>query len=102
MTKRLAVMVAAALAAFAFPPGAARADCACRYDGGTIELGQSVCMNTPSGQRLARCDMALNNTSWTFLDAPCPTAGLQTPAPARSPHHKRPVLAQKPEPAVRN
>lgn len=58
-------------------------------------MGETVCMKTPTGSRLARCDMALNNTSWVFLDAPCPSAEM-TPAPLRHPHAKRPALAEKP------
>jgi hypothetical protein len=96
MSKRLAATLAAALAAFLAGPGAALADCTCRYQGGATELGQTVCMNTPQGQRLARCEMALNNPSWTFLDAPCPSAGLHSPAPARRPLNKRPALAETP------
>lgn len=46
--------------------------CRCRAQGMTATLGQTVCIPTPSGPRLARCDMALNNTSWTFLPGPCP------------------------------
>ncbi len=100
MSKRLAVTLAVALAALIAAPGAVRADCTCRYDGGMTDLGETVCMKTPGGTRLARCDMALNNTSWTFLDAPCPTAGL-SPAPARRDraqhlHERRPALAQTP------
>ncbi|MGQ0674864.1 MAG: hypothetical protein ACT4N4_02080 [Rhodospirillales bacterium] len=95
MSKRIAVISAVALAALLSAPGAALADCTCRYSGGKIDLGQTICIVTPQGQRLARCDMAINNPSWTFLDAPCPTAGI-APAPVRSPHHKRPVLAEKP------
>ena len=47
------------------------ADCTCRSQGRDYELGKSVCLQTPKGARLATCGMVLNNTSWTFTDAPC-------------------------------
>jgi hypothetical protein len=45
--------------------------CQCRYDGRTFELGERVCLEGPQGPRIARCDMAQNNTSWTFTDEGC-------------------------------
>lgn len=101
MSRRLAVAIAAVLAALIFTPAPARADCTCRYNGGTTDVGDTVCMKTPNGARLARCDMALNNPSWTFLDAPCPSANV-SPAPkkhdhAKHPHERRPAIAQTPQ-----
>jgi len=57
------------------PGGAARADsddpngpkCLCRYAGHRYALGEFACINS----QLARCDMFLNNTSWTFLEDEC-------------------------------
>ncbi len=46
--------------------------CTCRYRGQDIGLGDAVCMNG----RLARCEMVLNNTSWSFTESPCPLASL--------------------------
>jgi hypothetical protein len=65
----------AILAGAAITP--ASADCTCRGRGG-IEafLGETVCLPTSSGTRLARCEMVLNNPSWKFLDKPCPQASL--------------------------
>jgi hypothetical protein len=54
--------------------------CLCRYQGQRYELGQFACINS----KLARCDMFLNNTSWTFLEDTCPTAQL-TPLPQSTP-----------------
>ncbi len=67
----------------------ASAGCTCRAKDVVANEGEVVCLNTPLGQRLARCDKVLNNTSWTFLGA-CPTlsrtltpAGhAQTPMPS--------------------
>ena len=54
--------------------GAADADCTCRYAGKTFEQGQVVCIRVGDASRLARCDMALNNSSWTFIKDGCPSA----------------------------
>jgi len=60
-----------------------RVPCSCRYQGEKYGLGTVVCLSTPSGQRLARCEMMLNNTSWKFLSDGCPLT-LQTPWRDRS------------------
>ncbi|MDO8876583.1 MAG: hypothetical protein Q8M24_23375 [Pseudolabrys sp.] len=49
----------------------AAADCTCRAPGREFQLGQTACLTTPNGPRLATCAMALNNSSWAFSDAPC-------------------------------
>lgn len=48
--------------------------CTCRAEGTSYTLGAVVCMKTPDGPKMARCDKVLNNTSWTPLTVPCPTA----------------------------
>ena len=68
----------AAGAAQAGPDG----DCSCRYNGGEVIEGQTACIKTAKGPTLARCERTLNNTSWKFLNQPCPTASLD---PALSP-----------------
>jgi hypothetical protein len=53
----------------------------CRSRAGPVPLGAVVCLEIPCvGRRMARCDRVLNNTSWTFLDQPCPVASRQPPA----------------------
>lgn len=47
-------------------------DCVCRAQGRTFSVGESACLRTPMGARLAQCGMVLNNTSWTFTERPCP------------------------------
>jgi len=49
----------------------AEADCKCLYAGGIAKQGETACIKTASGPRLARCEMVLNNSSWTVLDRPC-------------------------------
>ena len=60
----------------------ALADCTCRSRDVVANEGEVVCINTPFGQRLARCDKVLNNSSWTFLQDACPTLS-RTLTPAR-------------------
>jgi hypothetical protein len=45
--------------------------CSCKYAGGDAMLGETACIKTSKGKSLARCEMVLNNTSWTILDQPC-------------------------------
>ena len=52
----------------------AAADCTCRAAGRDFDLGRSICMPTPTGFRLATCDMVLNNTSWRISSTPCVVA----------------------------
>lgn len=47
-------------------------ECACRAEGRTFSLGQTTCLRTSEGPRLAQCGMVLNNTSWRFTDRICP------------------------------
>ena len=57
---------------------AASADpnCICRARGKEFELGQSTCLPSPKGPRIATCGMVLNNTSWQFTDTPCVISAL--------------------------
>jgi hypothetical protein len=52
-------------------PASALADCTCVYAGGNAKQGETACIPTAKGKSLARCEMALNNSSWTVLDQPC-------------------------------
>ena len=77
MKRLLLVMVLTLPAGLA--GGAANAGdggCTCRYSGGDVFEGQTACIRTAKGPTLARCEKFLNNTSWKFLDQPCPTARL--------------------------
>lgn len=49
--------------------------CTCRAEGTSFALGAVMCMKTPDGPQLVRCERVLNNTSWKPLQTPCPTAG---------------------------
>lgn len=62
----LALTVDALISAAAADP-----NCICRARGKEFELGQSTCLPSPRGPRIATCGMVLNNTSWQFTDTPC-------------------------------
>ena len=67
----------------------AAADCTCRAQGRDFELGQTACLTTPRGARLATCGMVLNNSSWQFSETPCTVTALpppDQPAPAQAQH----------------
>jgi|GEM_PF-4162097 len=48
--------------------------CTCRAEGTSFGLGAVLCMKTPDGRQLVRCERVLNNTSWQPMQTPCPTA----------------------------
>ncbi|MEZ5800497.1 MAG: hypothetical protein R3D29_08480 [Nitratireductor sp.] len=73
----LLVMMTASPAIAAGPNG----DCTCRSPGGDVVEGQTACLKTSKGMVLARCEKVLNNTSWKFLDQPCPTANYSPSIP---------------------
>ena len=84
--RSIAVLTVAALVFLCVASGAgpwsatARADsadpngpeCMCRFQGQRYHLGELACINS----KLARCDMFLNNTSWTIIEDICPSASL--------------------------
>ena len=47
-------------------------DCTCRAQGRNFAVGESACLRTATGPRLALCGMVLNNTSWQLTERPCP------------------------------
>ena len=49
--------------------------CRCRFKGTDFRLGDTVCMQTPHGIQIARCDLVLNNTSWMPMGVPCTMSG---------------------------
>jgi hypothetical protein len=67
---RLVLAMALCLLATA-PATAGEHGCTCKYAGGDVMLGDTACIKTSKGKSLARCEMVLNNTSWTVLDQPC-------------------------------
>ncbi|MGF1476235.1 MAG: hypothetical protein ACFB6S_11795 [Geminicoccaceae bacterium] len=57
---------------------AADISCTCLFQGTSYELGAVVCVNSPEGMRLARCEKVQNVSSWTFSDQLCPVVRQET------------------------
>ena len=47
-------------------------ECFCRAKGQFFEVGQTVCLRSAEGPRLATCSMDQNVTSWRFSARDCP------------------------------
>jgi hypothetical protein len=71
--------IALALATAAATPALAAPECLA--NGKSFQIGQISCLTLPDDSHLARCDMVLNNTSWTKIHDDCPDN-----APATHPH----------------
>ena len=54
--------------------------CQCRYQGQRYNIGEFACIRS----KMARCDMFLNNTTWTFLEDSCGSV-LLDPLPQSKP-----------------
>jgi hypothetical protein len=48
--------------------------CTCRAAGRVFEMGETTCLETPSGPRLAVCAMDQNVSSWRATSNTCPSA----------------------------
>ncbi len=83
---RLGPAAVVLIAALDASSAAADPNCTCRAPGRQVELGQTVCLMTPKGPRVATCAMVLNNTSWAFSESPC---SLSDAAPLRPTQAKR-------------
>jgi len=75
-------------------PAAALADQECLANGKSYQLGQVACLTVADKSHLARCEMVLNNTSWTKVADSCPentlaphphVTPISTPAPSMVP-----------------
>src|SRR5258708_39152199 len=84
--------LAALIATLDARPSVADPDCTSRAQGRDFTLGQSTCLATPKGARIATCGMVLNNTSWQLTETPCVVSHLR---PAHRPvqtRHTRQVM----------
>ena len=77
MRKRIGALALLALGALGQAP--AEADCRCRGRNVVAQEGETVCLSTPWGLRLARCEKAQNVATWRFLDGSCPLAHDRRP-----------------------
>ena len=53
-------------------PGHNPLDCYCRAPGRIFAPGETICLRTPEGARIAECQMAINVMSWGVTDRACP------------------------------
>lgn len=53
-------------------PAHSPTDCYCRAQGRTYAEGETACLKTAEGPRLALCDMEINVMSWSITSTPCP------------------------------
>ncbi len=53
-------------------PGHNPLDCYCRAQGRTFAPGETICLKTAEGPRLAQCRMEINVMSWGITSKPCP------------------------------
>lgn len=53
-------------------PAAEDPPCFCWADGRKIAEGQTACIRTSTGRRLAACDRVINMMSWRVSDEICP------------------------------
>jgi hypothetical protein len=71
----LGLLLCLASAAWAAPALAAadgrHRDCTCRAPGKRVHVGESLCLATPDGPRLATCTMNQNITSWAISREGC-------------------------------
>jgi hypothetical protein len=51
--------------------------CRCRFEGREFRLGEQVCMSSPSGNVMTRCDLIQNNTSWVPTGTACVSSGTR-------------------------
>jgi hypothetical protein len=55
-------------------PGHNPLDCYCRAQGRMFAPGETICLKTSDGPRLAQCRMEINVMSWAITSRPCPEA----------------------------
>ncbi|TPM31095.1 hypothetical protein FJ955_08750 [Mesorhizobium sp. B2-2-2] len=89
MTRRFVLCPIGLVFAMAVP-AAALADQECLANGKSYQVGQVACLTIADKSHLARCEMVLNNTSWTKVQDGCPQDTL-------APHlHATPISAPAP------
>jgi hypothetical protein len=88
--------IAALIATLDARPSVADPECTCRAQGRDFTLGQSVCLATPKGARIATCAMVLNNTSWQFTETPRVVSNFRPVHRPVQTRHTRQVLLRAP------
>lgn len=67
--------------------------CTCRAPGRRVELGDTICLNTPDGPKRAMCVMNQNVTSWSISKEGCEDAALSRP-PVAPPLSRKPTSSR--------
>ncbi|WP_108723024.1 hypothetical protein [Mesorhizobium sp. ORS 3428] len=82
------VLCSIGIALLVAAPAPVLADQACLANGKSFKVGETACLTVAGQSHLARCDMVLNNTSWTKVSDICPGENqapklhpISTPAP---------------------
>lgn len=57
--------------ASAIPPSSDRMEHMCRANGRFVRQGETACIPTPNGRRVAMCAVAINLLNWNVSDRPC-------------------------------
>ena len=91
MRTQLALCAMGAAMAFAVPTPVTAAQ-ECLANGKSYSIGEQACLTLADESHLARCDMVLNNTSWTKVKDECPgeapkphPTSISTPTPGKTP-----------------
>jgi hypothetical protein len=66
-------------------PKPSKPPCECRYRGGKASIGETICRMRNGRMVTLRCELVLNNTSWTKTQDGCDTAKATLPYSAGSP-----------------
>lgn len=93
LLKALGCAILIATAGFVSAANAQNVSCTCRYQGEDYGIGESICLKSSGGMKMATCSMVLNNTSWKFSNAPCPLSQL-------TPDAVKQVENSKPQPST--
>jgi hypothetical protein len=90
MVRATLAMATATLAMTSATPVLAAQECLA--NGKSFQVGQVTCLTIADESHLARCDMVLNNTSWTKIHDDCPgntppphPTSISTPVPSPMP-----------------
>lgn len=77
----MAIMILGLMTASQSAVADAAKTCQCRAGGEYYNTGSLICLGKGKNAQMARCEMALNNTSWKLLGERCPYAASTPPEP---------------------
>ena len=77
----LSALMIATTGALADPVAGRADDCTCRAKGRRLHLGDTLCLDTAEGPRVAMCIKNQNLTFWKFSSEGCALSSLLSPRP---------------------